>query len=702
MAEPKNTMPLNLANYGYLPNYKFDPPSAEPPISEGQMKWGLSQIMPGMGIADTGGLVPGPPSYDQPPEEYQSGEPMASAAENIERGGLGYLDAGLQGLGALADVAMAAPVFALPLKAISTGGKMLRAGAIAAEAATNKALKGGLGSLEITPTKSNVQFTKERAGENPPVPASSSETYRSLESKPRSRTIETVSERAAATNQNYGSLTRKYPVTDFINDTVRQAPKAARGNLERQFNEWLPASFRAGKATRQEILDELGKNKPTINEHIEIDTPPLRRGEPEMSIQRYSEHMPYIPDDTVEMYSQKIFNKDGTQTTVQIPTNGIDALQTIHPTRYGTNTFAISGGKYGDKTLFKASDFQPPGAGSHERLGGEYAENTRELFSTSGNFNDKNRIFHQRWGIYDIGEERIYIPAETQSDAYLLGGSLSAGKNIIKNSGGAKWTEKKLNELVSQRIWSGDDTVSDTPSLVNWVQELKKQDPGANWQKTSDEFATEINEAGYTLAKNGYLPRHDTYKTRMGDVAMKYKEKYAEAMVLDNPSATPMVNDYFSTSVKLSLSNATSENATKVRFPMNGYALAKVRGEGDSSGLNFQPPRAAEYREDFDLNLYAPEEFEDIRHEVGNSPMRFTPTPKANNMGEIYKRETNNALEQIEAEYGVKLNPETITDSNKNEWLEVTLTPELKKEFERLLLNRGGAVYKKPLMNLRY
>jgi len=183
---------------------------------------------------------------------------------------------------------------------------------------------------------------------------------------------------------------------------------------------------------------------------------------------------------------------------------------------------------------------------------------------------------------------------------------------------------------------------------------------------------------------------------------MKYKEKYAEAMVLDNPSATPMVNDYFSTSVKLSLSNATSENATKVRFPMNGYALAKVRGEGDSSGLNFQPPRAAEYREDFDLNLYAPEEFEDIRHEVGNSPMRFTPTPKANNMGEIYKRETNNALEQIEAEYGVKLNPETITDSNKNEWLEVTLTPELKKEFERLLLNRGGAVYKKPLMNLRY
>jgi hypothetical protein len=80
----------------------------------------------------------------------------------------------------------------------------------------------------------------------------------------------------------------------------------------------------------------------------------------------------------------------------------------------------------------------------------------------------------------------------------------------------------------------------------------------------------------------------------------------------------------------------------------------------------------------------------------------WTPSEEAQALGKIYKKRTNDGIKRIEAEYGIKLSPESVIDENGNEFLEIVLTPELKEAFQIVVYKDGGAVYKKPLMPLKY
>jgi hypothetical protein len=80
----------------------------------------------------------------------------------------------------------------------------------------------------------------------------------------------------------------------------------------------------------------------------------------------------------------------------------------------------------------------------------------------------------------------------------------------------------------------------------------------------------------------------------------------------------------------------------------------------------------------------------------------WLPNEEAQDLGKIYKQRTEEGIKRIEAEYGIKLNAKEVGDENYNDFLEIVLTPELKEAFKTVIYNRGGAVYKKPLMNLKY
>ena len=82
-------------------------------------------------MADIAGKFPQPPSYEQPPSEFLSGEPMPSMAENWQRGGWGYLEAPLQALGGIGDLAygvpFVGPVVGTAIKGVASLGKVGKA-----------------------------------------------------------------------------------------------------------------------------------------------------------------------------------------------------------------------------------------------------------------------------------------------------------------------------------------------------------------------------------------------------------------------------------------------------------------------------------------------------------------------------------------------------------------------------------------------
>jgi hypothetical protein len=108
--------------------------------SRAQLGWFGSQLLPGAGVVDASGEMPGLPTGEQ---SAFAAENMPSMAENIDRGGWGYLDAGLQGLGVLGDAMYAIPAAGVVLG--PTAGTILKG-----TGATGKAIRRGIASLPFT------------------------------------------------------------------------------------------------------------------------------------------------------------------------------------------------------------------------------------------------------------------------------------------------------------------------------------------------------------------------------------------------------------------------------------------------------------------------------------------------------------------------------------------------------------------------
>ena len=142
--------------------------------------------------------------------------------------------------------------------------------------------------------------------------------------------------------------------------------------------------------------------------------------------------------------------------------------------------------------------------------------------------------------------------------------------------------------------------------------------------------------------------------------ATKQLEKYLNLELPE--SRAPLFDEWFNLSVKRNLNHAANSDANSILFPIDAKSVRRQRGE------------------------------------------TFGQTKKTTNMAQTYKSRTENALKNIAAEYDINLTEHLgrFEDPQGGTYIELTLTPELREAFQKTLYNKGGAVYKVPLMTLKY
>ena len=480
--------------------------------------------------------------------------------------------------------------------------------------------------------------------------------------------FETNAERQLLLNPDFKNPAKSYDVDGFIKSTVANSPKEIRTTVKSQLDDWISPELRGNKATIQEILDDIGKNKPTIKENYMDDV-----------THRYTSYMPNIPTPTVV-------------------TNPIEALQTVNPTKYTERSFSVHSPKQGK--LFDDPGHTEVGQGSELRNAYRLDQIPQEL---GGDItNSANRIFTTRSGLYDIDGQKVFIPAEGQSGIYRMGTSKSkAAKTVGLEEG---YTSRDFQHLIETgqplRNLSGTSKVH----KQTWEQEAKIMD---EWNDLVDEQQVDLNISLDELKQQHGLPDdvawydtspeiHKQAELITQDNAIEYGRKLSELYGKRSAGVEPpLFKEWFPMHMKTSLNDAVEVGADVVRFPVNDYALAKQTGQ------TLSPGRARTWADEFTQ--------EDLIEELWETPelpnadqTDWLPNEEAQDLGKIYKQRTKDGIKRIEAEYGIKLNAKPVKDDNYNEFLEIVLTPELKEAFQTVVYKDGGAVYKKPLMNLKY
>ena len=470
--------------------------------------------------------------------------------------------------------------------------------------------------------------------------------------------FETNAERQLLSNPQYSNPNKSYDVDGFIKSTVANSPKEIRTTVKSQLDDWISPELRGNKATIQEILDDIGKNKPTIKENYMDDV-----------THRYTSYMPNIP------------------TTNKMITNPTEALETVNPTKYTERSFSVHAPN--QKKLFDDPGHTEVGQGSELRNAYRLDQIPQEL---GGDItNSANRIFTTRSGLYDIDGQKVFIPAEGQSGIYRMGTSKSkAAKTVGLEEG---YTSRDFQHLIETgqpiRSLSGTSKVH----KQTWQQEAKFMD---EWNDLVDEQQVDLNISLDELKQKHGLPDdvawydtspeiHKQAELITQDNAIEYGRKLSELYGKRSAGVEPpLFKEWFPMHMKTSLNDAVEVGADVVRFPVNDYALAKQTGQ------TINPKRAVGWSSEF------------TQESPYLTRSDWFPNEEAQDLGKIYKQRTNDGIKRIEAEYGIKLNPTEIMDDNSNEFLEIVLTPELKEAFQTVVYKDGGAVYKKPLMNLKY
>tara|TARA_R110000751_G_scaffold208383_1_gene312195 strand:- start:2740 stop:5208 length:2469 start_codon:yes stop_codon:yes gene_type:complete len=584
-------------------------------------------------------------------------------------------------------------------------------------------------------------------------------------------TIETMAERSILNNKQFQNPNKKYSVRGLIQSTVNDVPGPARANLERQLNEWIPEEMKEGKATLQEVLDEIGRNKPSI--HQQVDSRPNAQ----LAREEVEDGRSYLVDDegygyTHQRAEEVLENAFGAEYMPMLPTNeiptNIDEAERILPLlRYTEKSVSVSP----DNLLFYLPEGGHPEVGAGVRKG--------DVPGFDRGRNETNRIFHTRSGVYEVeGGKRVLIPAEGQSGMYGMRGTdrkdeilgeiseQRFGEAPLENRGlGVKDIQARLvatepegmyvkldlshydsldadageylettiqpNLIEGKTIedWKAEvasyrnaleeqldkinrkhgfttETVLDwdieaTPidevydMAVSWMereldaakltrntklQDLKSEfDDGAIHMiayKDGEEEADRAYEAVYDTHRRTAQAKQEKKRAK-ADVAGTFAAelqallKQPKHIITDlNP---PMLQDWFPMHMKMSLNDAAvDKRIDAVRFPINEYALQKQTGMNNST----TPARMEKFRD----------------QEWQNNTKLAIPEKTAQRRGRQYTQKTNEAIKRIEAEYGIKLNVKEITDDNRNKFLEVDITDEIREAFQTVLMSNGGPV----------
>ena len=559
----------------------------EPSPSEKRKQWIAENVFGSMddryranrlsqGIVDTIDMIPG----------YGDIEGIREGYHLATEGGSPYIGTGIAALGALPFV---------PGSVTRQGTDFLR----------EQAAK-----LRVTPTQYTVEKTdplsaavaediertiysdrdgtevppafESMASEPPQIPTGGSNpqswynrTRAELATEGRPFTIETMAERSIVNNKDYQNPYKKYNVQGLIQSTLQSVDAPARANLERQFDEWIPQEMKEGKATLQEVLDEIGRNKPKI--HQQVDARPntqLAQEEIEDGIRTnttpFVEQMFESPDRFLGAASYSRYMPS-------IPTDGpaltsIDAARFLMPLKYTEKNLSVHSPKYG--RLFEDPGHQEVGSGA----------------SPTDFKNTTNRIFTTRSGVYEIEGQRVLIPAEGQSGIY----KMTKDEDTVRRRMDAQIDPDDEADPVNideirNRVLYNDLTVTEphalsTDFLVDVQPRLKEQFTLEDWKREVEDFRERsIDQQIQTLYNRNLTPAGTTGASKQ-EILAANKKVLRERM-----------NQYDDALNKLEYENGEAIHAAEVAYntevaSMEGSSLplqgARERYERELRNIN--------------------------------------------------------------------------------------------------------------------
>jgi hypothetical protein len=236
--------------------------------------------------------------------------------------------------------------------------------------------------------------------------------------------VETLLEREVVKFASDASdLNKAYPVENILKNMQQNLPPAARAGFQRQVEEFVPPELMKTKATLQEVLDNIGKNKPTIKE---MESP--RSG--------YSQYLPNIPK---------------SDTPARTLPEAMDSAPILN---YTERSFALDSPKY---------DVIPGSGRGHKYIAtGLLPEFTRGAYEP----NIKNRIFTTRSALYEQDGKKILIGAEGQSGIYRMGES---SKQALEEMNRPAVLDNQMLESILDSGYTDVGRYLDNPSQINYV-----------------------------------------------------------------------------------------------------------------------------------------------------------------------------------------------------------------------------------------
>ena len=518
-----------------------------------------------------------------------------------------------------------------------------------------------------------------------------------------------------------------YPIENIF-QAMRRYGVTGKGNINqnvaRQIEDFISPEFIAkGKASPADVMEELQKNAPNIQEtHAYNNLSSTMDPGVNTAYSRFTTRRP-------------LYDLDSPTTTV-----GNSAEQTSRS--YGERTFSMfdDGRIYGKKPTreepdpkvsFKNNDHDDLAMGRISVAGSK----------PSG----ENKYMHSRYTLEDIdGDANVYVKQEAQSDAYGLTkdqNKLAASVGAEDSLGGRMDVEHILyrigddevgitfDDILKGKHTAGDalEAADDTRDFHKFLKETGELD---NFNKEFDEIAKKFQTerenaiaAGnfegletnlsspnaldplmVNRADNYYVGEAaDAYNQRGERLISNYMNDFSEYLgIAKDPINLPRSADWFTDGFKLDLQTAVKNDSPYALFPNGARSLAPPSGVTTIIPPKMVPFIVKKYKDKKGVRL----DYDDDGKFLGvaeNKDGKFRrvldaePDPSSINRAKSYNDFYKKAIKQTEQDYGVKLNPTEYIDQYGQEYLKIILTPELKSSFQTFRMEHGGVASLMPL-----
>jgi hypothetical protein len=506
-----------------------------------------------------------------------------------------------------------------------------------------------------------------------------------------------------------------YPIENIL-QAMRRYGVTGKGNVNqnvaRQIEDFISPEFMAkGKASPADVMEELQKNAPKIQEVHAYYNPGVNTG-----YSRFTTRRP-------------LYDLDNPATTV-----GDSAEQTSRS--YGERTFSMfdDGRIYGKKPTLEEPN---PKVSFVDNRHDDLAMGRISVAESTSS--GKNKYMHSRYTLEDIdGEANVYVKQESQSDPYELTkdqNKLAASVGAEDELGGRMHVEHILSrigdedsgisfeDIAKGKHTAGDalEATGDTRDFHNFLKETGELD---NFNKEFDEiakkFETERQDAiaagNFEILNRPFeegriddqyytAEAADAFNQRGERLISNYMQDFSDYLgISKNPINLPRSADWFTDGFKLDLQTAVKNDSPYALFPNGARSLAPPSGVTTTIPPKMVPFIVKKYKDKKNIRL----DYDNDGKFLGVSEnqdgafkrvLEAEPDPSSINRAKSYNDFYEKAIKQTQQDYGVKLDSTEYIDQYGQEYLKIILTPELKSAFQTFRMNRGGAA---TLMPLKY